>query len=57
MKSSPMDSEGISHWVSQVVSGYLVAQLTGCDFFLDYDEGIDILAVGSDAIFQPGLYA
>jgi hypothetical protein len=32
----PIGQEGISSWVAQIVAGRILAQQTGCDFFMDY---------------------
>lgn len=37
--------EGISHWISQVVSGHHYAQQTGCSLYFDYGPNIDIQQV------------
>ena len=46
-RPAPNSTEGISHWVAQVVSAYLLAQQAGCNIIFDYGPGIDISQVMS----------
>lgn len=35
-------SEGISHWIPQIVAGHFLAQQTGCSLYFDYGPDIDV---------------
>ena len=45
VRPPPDMDEGISHWISQIVSGHHLAQQTGCSLFFDYGPDIDIQQV------------
>ena len=41
-RPNPVGHEGISHWTSDIVTGYLLARLARCNFLMDYGPGVNI---------------
>lgn len=41
-RPSPRENEGIADWASKDVSGFMLANLHGCNFFMDYGLNVDI---------------
>jgi len=42
LRMRPGGSEGIADWISMAASGFLLSKQTGCHFFMEYYEGVDI---------------
>ena len=45
LRMEPGGSEGIANWISRAVTGFLLAKATGCQFYMDYGEGVDVQQV------------
>jgi hypothetical protein len=41
----PKEYEGVAEWVNKIVIGYIDSRIRGCQFLLDYGQGVDIRRV------------